>query len=112
MLNKPQGSGIGRQVALSFAQAGARKIALLGRTESKLRETQTLLACESAVYAVSVTDDQGIQEAAAAIGTWDVLVVNAGYLTAPATIADSPVEDWWQSFEVIRPWTLGMITVV
>ncbi|KAL4888403.1 hypothetical protein BDV59DRAFT_196457 [Aspergillus ambiguus] len=93
------GSGIGRAVALSFARAGARKIALIGRTETKLLETQKLLTCDSSVHAASVTNEANIEDIAAQVGTWDVLILNAAYLAAPETIVDSSVDDWWQSFE-------------
>jgi NAD(P)-dependent dehydrogenase (short-subunit alcohol dehydrogenase family) len=31
---------------------------------------------------------------------WDILILNSGYLSTPASISDSSIEDWWQSFEV------------
>ncbi|PSS10967.1 hypothetical protein M430DRAFT_61331 [Amorphotheca resinae ATCC 22711] len=96
------GSGIGRETASAFALAGASKIALLGRTESALLETKAGLASHSAdvsVHAVSITDEKALKGVAAAVGTWDVLVIGAAYVASPAPVAQSSVDDWWQTFE-------------
>ncbi|RAL17618.1 SDR family NAD(P)-dependent oxidoreductase [Aspergillus homomorphus CBS 101889] len=95
------GSGIGRATALAFAQAGASHIALLGRTEATLLETQRTLSAtsKSSVHVVSVTDEAALREVASTIGTWDILVLSAGHIADPAPIADTPVDNWWQSFE-------------
>ncbi|PWY82105.1 putative NADP(+)-dependent dehydrogenase [Aspergillus heteromorphus CBS 117.55] len=93
------GSGIGRATASSFAQAGASHIALLGRTEATLLETQKTLPCKSSVHVVSVTDETALREVASTIGAWDVLVLGAGYVATPGSVVDSPVDDWWQAFE-------------
>lgn len=39
-------------------------------------------------------------DVAAETGTWDILILAAGYLAGPASIRDSSVDDWWKSFEV------------
>ncbi|KAF9893020.1 hypothetical protein FE257_012431 [Aspergillus nanangensis] len=93
------GSGIGRATALSFARAGASRLILIGRTESTLLATQKLLTCDSAVHAVSIADEAGMKGVATAVGTWDVLVLNAGSMATPASIVESDVGDWWQTFE-------------
>ncbi|KAB8269090.1 putative NADP(+)-dependent dehydrogenase [Aspergillus minisclerotigenes] len=93
------GSGIGRATASAFAQAGASHIALIGRNEAKLVETLKALSCPSSVHPVDVTNEAGVGEVAREIGTWDVLVLSAGYLARPAPIMESSVEDWWQSLE-------------
>ncbi|CRG84836.1 hypothetical protein PISL3812_02025 [Talaromyces islandicus] len=93
------GSGIGRATAASFDRAGASKIILIGRNESKLKNTQKTLSCHSSTHSASVTDEQAIVSVAITVGSWDVLVLAAGYLSQPATIRDSSVGEWWQSFE-------------
>ncbi|KAJ5899379.1 hypothetical protein N7495_004123 [Penicillium taxi] len=93
------GGGIGRATAYAFEIAGAAKIVLIGRTESTLRETQSAIVCPSEVFVADVTDEKAIAAAAAATGQWDVLVLAAGYLAKPGTIANSPMEEWWKSFE-------------
>jgi len=37
---------------------------------------------------------------AAGVGTWDILVLNAGFISDPAPVTETAVDDWWQSFEV------------
>jgi NAD(P)-dependent dehydrogenase (short-subunit alcohol dehydrogenase family) len=36
---------------------------------------------------------------AQSVGTWDVLVLNAGYISTPAPIAKAPLEDYFQNYE-------------
>jgi NADP-dependent 3-hydroxy acid dehydrogenase YdfG len=85
---------------VAFARAGANKIVLIGRNEAPLVETQKSLECSSSVHAADVTDEKTITEIAADTGTWDVMILAAGYVAHPAPIRESSVEDWWKSFEV------------
>lgn len=78
------GTGIGRAMALAFAAAGCR-VAITGRTEATLNETQRLVqGAGGAVLAVTadVTDPAGVTRAHAAVveafGDPDILVNNAG----------------------------------
>lgn len=101
------GGGIGRGFVRAFAAAGAASIAILGRREGMLKETKQAVEADHSATAVSthvvdVVSLDSTRHAAAAIGTWDILVCNAGYLSTPATVVDSDPEDWWKSFEV-RP---------
>jgi len=95
------GSGIGRETALAFASAGAAKIVLLGRKESTLVETRDALpeSCEGLIHTVSVTDSHTLKKIASEVGPWDVLILNAGFLSSPAKIVDADTDDWWQSYE-------------
>lgn len=93
------GGGIGHATALSFDRAGASKIVLIGRDDSKLKQTQRDLSCEASIYTKSVMDEDAMARVATAIGKWDVLILAAGYLSKPAAIKDSAVDEWWQSFE-------------
>ncbi|KAL4986838.1 hypothetical protein BDW68DRAFT_197814 [Aspergillus falconensis] len=94
------GGAIGRATALSFNRAGAARIILVGRDTAKLEETQKALSCASPVFGnVSVTDEEALIRVAAAVGTWDVLVLAAGFLSKPAALKDSSVDEWWGSFE-------------
>ncbi|KAL4935198.1 hypothetical protein BDV06DRAFT_234562 [Aspergillus oleicola] len=65
------GSGIRRATAASFDHAGASKIILIA----------------------SVTNE-AISSVAAIVGLWNVLVLAADYLSQPATIMDSLVDEW------------------
>lgn len=74
---------------------------LIGRTESKLRETQQLLAgkTDSSIYATSVTDEHKMHEVAEKVGAWDVFVLNAGHISSPAPVAATALQDWWEDYE-------------
>lgn len=98
------GYGIGRGVVEAFAVAGASAIAILGRKEQPLLDTKKLIESKYkttvSTYTADVTDETAMQRAAAEIGTWDVLVMNAGYLSTPEPSMTSEVGEWWKSFEV------------
>ncbi|ORY13360.1 hypothetical protein BCR34DRAFT_562101 [Clohesyomyces aquaticus] len=97
------GSGIGRETAIAFAQAGAKHIVLVGRTEATLQETQKLLpttrGCISTVCAASVGDVEQMKKVVDPAGSWDIFVLNAGHIAAPTSIAEASIEDWWASYE-------------
>ncbi|KAJ4299953.1 hypothetical protein N0V90_005201 [Kalmusia sp. IMI 367209] len=97
------GSGIGRETAHAFAEAGAKHFVLIGRTEATLRETESSFPFKPesvSVFATSVTDETAIRKIAAIVGTWDVLVLNAAHISPPSTIAQTPLNEWWQDYEV------------
>ncbi|UKZ78412.1 hypothetical protein TrVFT333_006152 [Trichoderma virens FT-333] len=95
------GSGIGRETATAFAAAGAARIALLGRTEASLKETAAALpsTVSTSSHVVDVTSEESLAKVAGEIGTWDVLVLGAGHVSVPSTIAASNFAEFWQSFE-------------
>lgn len=79
---------IGATVALSFAKAGAQKIALVGRTESTLAKTKA--AIEKAfpetsilVSTADISQAESVGKAAhnirVELGAWDVFANCAGY---------------------------------
>ena len=83
--------------------AGAKRVILLGRDEAKLIETEKRLpekGTNCSIFTVSVTDERALKDVAAALGTGDVLVLNAAFLSTPTSISETSVDDWWQSFEV------------
>ena len=93
------GQGIGREVAISFAQAGAKNIHIPGRTENTLNETKAVVQehhpqVDVGVYVADITNETAVNEAARKIGKWDVLIANAGYIPTPAAIADSDAYEW------------------
>jgi NAD(P)-dependent dehydrogenase (short-subunit alcohol dehydrogenase family) len=99
------GTGIGRETVQAFAVAGAAHIHILGRTKSNLVETKEIVeksvpSTAITVHAADVTDEKNIEEVAATIGAWDVLVSNAGYLSKASPIKDVNVNDWWLGLEV------------
>ena len=75
------GSGIGRAVAVAFAQAGCR-VVISGRTEAALQETAKLAGGTVHVVVADVTDAAQVTRAhaavLAAVGEPDILINNAG----------------------------------
>ncbi|KAL3483883.1 hypothetical protein BJX62DRAFT_249073 [Aspergillus germanicus] len=102
--------GLGRySFAASFARAGAKAIALLGRSADDLAETEKLVGeinpeTQVLSIAVSVTDPAGVTKAFDEIvkrfGVPHVLVNNAGALASADTIFDSDIDSWWETQEV------------
>jgi NADP-dependent 3-hydroxy acid dehydrogenase YdfG len=43
---------------------------------------------------VSVTDEKALKSVAAAVGTWDILILGAGYIATPKPIKDSEIDEW------------------
>jgi 3-oxoacyl-[acyl-carrier protein] reductase len=94
------GRGIGRAIALRFANEGAR-VACVSRTQenaTKIAEEINGLRGESAKsYAVDVADHSAVQKFAAQIledfGRVDILVNNAG-MTRDALAMRMSIEDW------------------
>lgn len=96
------GSGIGRAAAIALAQAGFT-VALLGRTEASLSETQDAIRAaggDAQVFPVDVTDEASVDRAFAQIaqrfGRLDVLFNNAGH-NAPVVSLDEYELDVWNS---------------
>lgn len=75
------GSGIGRAVAIAFAQEGA-KVALTGRRTAPLEETAKIIGDAAIIVPADLTDDKQVAAALAkveaTIGGPDILVNNAG----------------------------------
>jgi NAD(P)-dependent dehydrogenase (short-subunit alcohol dehydrogenase family) len=106
--------GIGRAMAISYAQAGASGIAILARSSSGLSETSDAvheaakLAGHEAPKVVQivadVTDETLVASAAhrveSSFGKLDILINNAAYLDGWKVIGESDPEDWWKSFVV------------
>lgn len=96
------GSGIGRAAAIALARAGFT-VALLGRTEASLNETQDAIRAgggDAQVFPVDVTDEASVDHAFAQIaqrfGRLDVLFNNAGR-NAPVVALDEYELDVWNS---------------
>ncbi|AWG28296.1 SDR family oxidoreductase [Burkholderia cenocepacia] len=96
------GSGIGRAAAIALAQAGFT-VALLGRTEASLSETQDAIRAaggDAQVFPVDVTDEASVDRAFAQIAQrfdrLDVLFNNAGR-NAPVVSLDEYELDVWNS---------------
>jgi NAD(P)-dependent dehydrogenase (short-subunit alcohol dehydrogenase family) len=98
------GYGIGRGIVEAFATAGASSIAISGRKEQPLHETKKYIESKFgisvSIHVADITDAVAMKKAASEIGDWNVLVMNAGYMSAPGGTLDSGGADWWKTFEV------------
>src|SRR5712664_3316921 len=94
------GRGIGRAIALRFANEGAR-VACVSRTEQNVKtvadEINGVRADAAKPYAVDVADHAAVQKVGASIledfGRADILVNNAG-VTRDALAMRMSLEDW------------------
>ncbi|PVH97498.1 NAD(P)-binding protein [Periconia macrospinosa] len=101
------GTGIGRATAIAFAQAEASHIVLIGRTESTLKETESQIRSNEkisktikiSVLPGSVSSEAQMKSAAAEIGAWDILVLNAAVVNDLGPILAKGVEELWSVFE-------------
>jgi len=99
------GQGIGREVVDAFAQAGASTIHILGRTKETLEETTNTVekshpGVNVVVHVADIVDEPAVKQAAKEVGSWDVIVANAGYIPSPDLIENSDADEWWKTFEV------------
>ena len=99
---------IGGSIALSFARAGAEKIAIIGRTEKTLLATKSKVEaeCPATTVLVSIADISHPESVGTAahhirltLGAWDIFVHSAGYLSDAVSLTGADTEDWWKGFE-------------
>lgn len=103
------GGSIGGAAALAFAQAGAAKIAVIGRREGPLQETKQKVEAEVPGTKVLVVkgdlaDESSMKNALAQVrdqfGEVNILVANAGYLSRFEPVLEADPEEWWRGFEI------------
>jgi NAD(P)-dependent dehydrogenase (short-subunit alcohol dehydrogenase family) len=94
------GAGLGKAIALLFAQAGAKLIAA-DNNEKTLRDLDTALAEQKAIYTTVVADmakatdiEKMVETAVATYGTVDILVNNAGVMDNFDLTADLTDQTW------------------
>lgn len=104
--------GIGRHIAVAYAQAGASQIAIAARGSMKETEAAVLAAATAAgkpaptllTISLDTTDAASVVAAVATLtkgfGRLDILVNNAGVLEPVNLVGDSDPLAWWRSFEV------------
>jgi 3-oxoacyl-[acyl-carrier protein] reductase len=99
------GRGIGRAIALGYAEAGAA-VGCLARTSSEVEQVAAEIT-GSGGRALAATCDvrdfgavlAAMQAVVAAFGRLDVVVVNAG-VSLPASIAESDPEYWAETIDI------------
>ncbi|KAH8755556.1 hypothetical protein BGZ57DRAFT_933289 [Hyaloscypha finlandica] len=113
------GSGIGREIARSFAKSGASTISILGRKEKTLLETKTQLEKnypDTKIYTyvadIAKRDqlDTTFQAIHSAVGNINVLIANAGYMATFQPFSEADPEEWWNCFEVNVKGNFNLVT--
>jgi NADP-dependent 3-hydroxy acid dehydrogenase YdfG len=76
---------------------------LIGRTKSDLEDTKRLIPSPttSSVFPCSVSDEQGINDVAKEMGSWDVLIMGAAHEPTPGPLMKQELSDWWRAYEVM-----------
>jgi NAD(P)-dependent dehydrogenase (short-subunit alcohol dehydrogenase family) len=101
--------GIGQATAVAFAQAGAKAIYLMARSEVTLEETRGMVMRANphtqCIWSMCDVTNAAAVEAAVAdcvvkFGGIDVADANAGYLGPWKKIGESDPASWWQNWEV------------
>jgi NAD(P)-dependent dehydrogenase (short-subunit alcohol dehydrogenase family) len=101
--------GIGQATAVAFAQAGAKAIYIIARSENGLHETLEQIAAanpetETDYLVCDVTDSDRVREAvedcAVKFGGIDMVHANAGYLGEWNKIGQSDIDSWWWTWDV------------
>ncbi|KAL8841874.1 MAG: hypothetical protein Q9170_000747 [Blastenia crenularia] len=104
--------GLGRAMALSFASAGASSIAIGARGDMTSLVGEIKARASAAKrpplkvlpIKFDVTSQESIDDAAVVVGKevgkLDILINNAGVLSAMSNVADSDPEDWWRAWTV------------
>ncbi len=91
--------GIGRALALHLAESGWQ-VSAVGRDPSALDELATACGPGLTARVADVTDLAALEAAVAATGPHDLVVANAGALTATGAVWEGDAEEWWRGVEV------------
>nr|KAK5434496.1 hypothetical protein LTR18_010371 [Exophiala xenobiotica] len=103
------GRGIGRSVALRYAESGVSCIVLCARSASDLDEVEQSIKkinphVRVSKHAVDVTSESSVVSMAETVrqkeGRLDVLINNAGMTNKWAPIADSDTEMWFKTWDL------------
>ena len=110
MLVTGASKGIGKAIALTMAQSGARGLVLLARSSLSSAREECLTVQRSGhplqvlSLQVDIADNNQVQAAAkevkAAFGRLDIVINNAGYVDRYNLIADTDTEDWWRVWNI------------
>ncbi|KAI9738093.1 MAG: hypothetical protein M1818_005521 [Claussenomyces sp. TS43310] len=103
------GRGIGRSIALRYAESGVACIIICARTGSELDEVESAVkklnaAVKVRKFSLDITNESQVLTAAETVkkeeGRLDILINNAGISPPWVSIAESIVEDYWQTWVV------------
>jgi NAD(P)-dependent dehydrogenase (short-subunit alcohol dehydrogenase family) len=103
--------GIGKSIAIGFAQASASIIIITGRSKTSMTSAAAEIKSQSPLPSMKVeTFEADILDPLAMkyifetvkkdFGPIDILISNAGYLNTPSSISSSPLSDYWSTFKI------------
>ncbi|RYP76574.1 hypothetical protein DL771_001643 [Monosporascus sp. 5C6A] len=104
--------GIGQAIVVSYARAGASRIAIAARGDASATRARALQAAADAgrqgleilVLRLDVCDYASITACVAEVsskwGVVDILINNAGYLAPFEPLGVSDMDEWWRTWEV------------
>ena len=100
------GRGIGREIAVKFAEAGA-KVAVAARTREQLDESIALIHLQGGQaisFVVDITSQSDVErmvkETTRTFGPVDILVNNAGASGPESLLWETDADEWWHVVEV------------
>jgi NAD(P)-dependent dehydrogenase (short-subunit alcohol dehydrogenase family) len=98
-------SGIGKAIGLALAGAGARVVvADMNEPAGRAAAAQIAELGGARFVGCDVTDEASVEAAVGSVleaeGRLDIMVNNAGIITAPAPLIESPAADWDRHFAV------------
>jgi NAD(P)-dependent dehydrogenase (short-subunit alcohol dehydrogenase family) len=112
------GRGIGRLVALDFAEVGAR-VGVIARSADELADTVRLIEERGGLAAAAVADvtDRGayasaVEELRQTLGPIDILVNNAGVAGPIGPAWEADAAEWWRTMEINLLGTLVGVQLV
>lgn len=91
--------GLGRRLSAHLA-AGGHEVVAVGRDAGALDALVAEGGPGVTPYAADVTDPARLAEVASAVGAIDLVVANAGALTATGPFWECDLDDWWSGFSV------------
>jgi NADP-dependent 3-hydroxy acid dehydrogenase YdfG len=97
--------GIGRSM-VDHLVAGGWEVAAVGRREPELRVLAAAWGSHVVPYVADVTDVARLAQVAADADALDLVVANAGVLSASGNFWEADLGEWWRGFEVN---TLGVV---
>lgn len=112
------GRGIGRSIALRYAESGVACLILCARTTSQLDETEVAIQKINSTIKirklpVDITDAAQVSAISATVkneeGRLDILVNNAGISEAWVPLAESDPLEYWRTWEVTVKGTYQML---
>ncbi|KPM35466.1 hypothetical protein AK830_g11094 [Neonectria ditissima] len=102
------GTGIGRAVAVTFGQAGAKSVSIIGRRIDRLKAASAEIAatgpstrvlCETADLTKRATIDSALKRITDQVGKIDIFVSNAGILPEPGYVVGYDLSEFTRGLE-------------